>query len=70
MLDGKPAADAVIDSLVAAKAGCGGLDCIVAGSFLFGRRGGRFGFAGRSGCKCHGHAEKGQGDGEKSAHRP
>lgn len=34
MVGGQPAGEAMLDKLVAAKAGCGGIDCIIAGGFL------------------------------------
>ena len=34
MIDGQPGGLAMLDKLVAAKAGCGGTDCIIAGGFL------------------------------------
>jgi len=34
MIDGQPGGLAMLDKLVAAKSGCGGIDCIIAGGFL------------------------------------
>jgi hypothetical protein len=34
VIDGQPGGLAMLDKLVAAKAGCGGIDCIIAGGFL------------------------------------
>jgi hypothetical protein len=34
VIDGQPGGMAMLDKLVAAKAGCGGIDCIIAGGFL------------------------------------